>query len=87
MWLSAAPCPQGGRKGGMVHSLRATRSLALRARELRSISAADGSSGLRVRISSIGFFPHTQTGRSGGQVHRFAQELNTSLTMRSSNEW
>ena len=27
---------------------------------------------MRVITSSIGFFPHTHTGKSGGQVHRFA---------------
>ena len=28
--------------------------------------------GLRVMTSSIGFLPQAQTGKSGGQVHRFA---------------
>lgn len=38
-------------------------------------------------IFTIGFLPHTQTGRSGGQVHRFAYEAKVSFTMRSSSEW
>ena len=42
--------------------------------------------GFRVTTLSIGSFPHTQTGRSGGQVHRFAIEANVSFTILSSSE-
>lgn len=73
-WAIAFRCGRllGGEAKGALQRLRATRSLALRARGLRDISSADGARGLRNATSSIGFLPHTQTGRSGGQVHRFA---------------
>ena len=64
----------------------AMRSFALLLRGLRATSSAFGTMGLRVMISSIGLFPHTQTGRSGGQVQPLAYSLKVSLTMRSSSE-
>ena len=34
-----------------------------------------------------GFFPHTQTGKSGGQVHPLAKAARAFFTIRSSSEW
>ena len=43
--------------------------------------------GLPVTFTTSATLPHTQTGKSGGQVHGFSRLLNTFFTMRSSSEW
>ena len=64
-----------------------TRSFALLERLLYSISSSVGKIGFRVSILPRDFFPHTQTGKSGGQVHGFSFRLKFVLTIRSSKEW
>ena len=67
-------------------TLCATRSFALLARELASISVALGTIGFLVMTSSLGLFPQTQTGRSGGHVQPFAIFEKKSFTILSSSE-
>ena len=43
--------------------------------------------GFRVTSRITGSFPHTQTGKSGGQVHPFANSARPFFTIRSSSEW
>ena len=43
--------------------------------------------GFLVIMRSVGLCPHTQTGKSGGQVQPAASSENSFLTMRSSSEW
>jgi hypothetical protein len=43
--------------------------------------------GLRVKILTFGFFPHTQTGKSGGHVQPVQYSLKRSFTILSSREW
>ena len=42
---------------------------------------------MRVMIFTLGFLPHTQTGKFGGQVQPRAMSWSVRLTMRSSKEW
>lgn len=48
-----------------------TRSFALLERGLLRISSSEGSTGFLVSTFPFVFLPHTQTGKSGGQVHGF----------------
>ena len=43
--------------------------------------------GLRGVSFTSGVFPHTHTGKSGGQVHPLANSARSVFTIRSSNEW
>ena len=63
-----------------------TRSFELFDRVLVFISSSDGTTGFLVTTIPFGFFPHTQTGKSGGQVHGFSAFRNIFLTIRSSRE-
>ena len=52
------------------HTFRSkTRSFALLERGFVSISSSPGKIGFRVTTVPLDFFPHTQTGNSGGHVH------------------
>ena len=43
--------------------------------------------GFLVTTRPLLFFPHTHTGKSGGQVQGFSLCLNLVFTIRSSREW
>ena len=51
-----------------------------------SISSSEGRIGFLVITLPFDLFPHTQTGKSGGQVHGFSFLRNTFFTIRSSRE-
>src|SRR5699024_7849246 len=63
-----------------------TLSLALLEREFCSSSSFEGKIGLRVTTVPLLFLPHTQTGKSGGQIHGFSFSRNWFFTIRSSRE-
>ena len=65
----------------------AMRSLALLARGFSSVSFSPGLIGLPVTLTMSAFLPHTQTGKSFGQVQGSALLLKISLTILSSSEW
>ena len=78
----------GGLSSAQFNShFSATRSLALRALGFSSSSVSPDTMGFRVRIRTFGFFPHTHTGKLGGQVQPLARSCIVRLTMRSSREW
>jgi len=52
----------------MVYSFSITRSFALLLLLLTASSCGEASIGLRFTSLPFGWFPHTQTGKSGGQV-------------------
>ena len=60
---------------------------ALRARGFSVSSASPGTMGLREINFIFGFFPHTHTGKLGGQVQPVASSCMVFLMMRSSSEW
>ena len=63
-----------------------TRSFALFDLGFSSVSSTEGMIGFLVITCPLDFFPHTQTGNSGGQVQGFSFRLKTSFTIRSSSE-
>ena len=64
-----------------------TLSFALSALGFSSSSAADAVMGLLLTSSTSFTFPHTHTGKSGGQVQERVSCLKAFLTILSSNEW
>src|SRR5262249_51345370 len=66
---------------------RATRRRALRLRGLADSSAGPAVTALRVTGSSVGWRPHWQIGRRGGQTQGLAWAATYCFTIRSSSEW
>src|SRR5439155_12890416 len=88
-----SPCPRGARRTTQGERadheaiFSATRSTALRARGLRSTSAASGRTGRRVTIRRPARCPQTQVGRWGGQMQSRDSRAMKVFTTRSSSEW
>ena len=71
----------------MIGSFVATRSFALRDLGFSSNSFSLGRIGFFVSILTIGFLPHTQTGKSRGQMQGFASSDKVFFTILSSPDW
>src|SRR5437867_3518705 len=67
-------------------SFCATRSFALRARGFSTISASDGATGRRVKISTAFRAPHVHPGERGGHWQRPESFKSVRLIIRSSSE-
>lgn len=70
-----------------TYLLSKIRSFALFERLFASISYLLGRMGFLVTILPFDTFPHTHTGKSGGQVQGFSFFLNALFTILSSSEW